>query len=187
MVKNIYDRQIQNRNFLSPTGFLFTLNRAPKVSFFSNSANIPDISLGVAEQPSYLTDIPHPGDKMVFGDFTIRFLIDEDLENYMEIQNWMRGLGFPESLQEIYDLQKEESGDRSLGFRQSMNVYSDGTLQVLTSNNVPNFKVKFRDMFPVSLSTLNFDATMSDVEYFTADVTFRYTMYNIVTMSGDPL
>lgn len=185
MVKNIYDNQIQNRNFLSPTGFRFTLNRAPKVSFFSNSANIPAINLGVAEQPSYLTDIPHPGDKMVFEDFTLRFMVDENLENYMEIQNWMRGLGFPESLQEIYDLQKDD--ERPVGYRRSMNVYSDGTLQILSSNNRPNFKIKFRDLFPIALSTLNFDAAVNDIEYFTADVTFKYTMYNIVTMSGDPL
>jgi hypothetical protein len=32
--------QPQNRNFLSPTGFKFSLKRAPKVSFFCNSANI---------------------------------------------------------------------------------------------------------------------------------------------------
>jgi hypothetical protein len=38
----------------------------------------------------------------------IKFLVDENLENYMEIQNWMRGLGFPESLQEIYDFQNSK-------------------------------------------------------------------------------
>ena len=105
MARTALDNQIQNRNFLAPVGFKFTLNRAPKVAFFSNSANIPDINLGVAIQPNYLNDIPVPGDKMEFGDFTLRFLVDENLENYMEIQNWIRGLGFPESLNEIYEWQ----------------------------------------------------------------------------------
>ena len=103
-IKNAFTNQIKNRNFLSSIGFKFTLNRARKVSFFSNSANIPGINLGVAQQPTYLKDLDIPGDKLVFDDLVIRFLVDEDLENYMEIQNWMRGLGYPESLSEIYEL-----------------------------------------------------------------------------------
>ena len=94
---------IDNRNFLSPTGFKFGLKRSPGVAFFCNQANIPSLDLGVAEQPSYLKDIPIPGDKMQFGDLNLRFLVDEDLVNFMEIQNWIRGLGFPESLAEFND------------------------------------------------------------------------------------
>ena len=83
MARSIYSKQIKNRNYLSPTGFNFTLQRCPKVSFFSNTAQIPGIDLGVAIQPNYLNDIPRPGDKIDFSDFTLRFLIDEDLKNYM--------------------------------------------------------------------------------------------------------
>ena len=86
-------RQIENRNFLSSVKFRFTLNRAPKVAFLTNSVNIPGIELGVAKQSTYTNNIPIPGDMMEFNDFNIRFLVDEDLKNYMEIQNWMRGLG----------------------------------------------------------------------------------------------
>ena len=68
--------QIDNRNFLSPTGFKFTLKRTPKVAFFCNSANIPELNLGVAVQPSYLKDLDTPGDKIVFGDLNLRFLVD---------------------------------------------------------------------------------------------------------------
>ena len=56
-----------------------------------------------------MKDLPIPGDKMEFEDLNVRFLVDENLENYMEIQNWMRGLGFPESFQEIYDLQDQKN------------------------------------------------------------------------------
>jgi hypothetical protein len=89
---------IENRNFLSPTGFKFALKRSPAAAFFCNQANIPSLDLGIAQQTSYLKDIDIPGDKIVFGDLTLRFLVDEDLFNYMEIQNWIRGLG--------YDIQK---------------------------------------------------------------------------------
>ena len=72
------DTQIENRNFLSPTGFKFILTRSPKVAFFCNQANIPDLNLGVAIQPSYLKDIDTPGDKIVFGDLNLKFLVDEN-------------------------------------------------------------------------------------------------------------
>ena len=62
-VENAYKRQIKNRNFLAPTGFKLVLNRSPKVAFFSNAANLPGITLGEAIQPTYLKDIPTPGDK----------------------------------------------------------------------------------------------------------------------------
>ena len=180
-------KQIENRNFLAPTGFKFTLDKSPKVAFFCNQANIPDLNLGVAVQPTYLKDIDQPGDKLQFGDLSIRFLVDENLENYMEIQNWMRGLGYPEKLQQIYDLQKTGNKALDLPSRSMDNVFSDGTLQVLSSSLVSKFQIKFQRLFPYSLSTLLFDATDNDIQYFTADVSFKYTYYEITDLSGTPL
>ena len=176
---------IDNRNFLSPTGFKFGLKRSPGVAFFCNQANIPALDLGVAEQPSYLKDIPLPGDKIQFGDLNLRFLVDEDLVNFMEIQNWIRGLGFPESLAEFNDL-KNEAILGPMG-KSTEDVYSDGTLQILSSNLIPKFQVVFNDLFPYSLSTVTFDATDTDIEYFTADVAFKYTIYEITDLSNNPL
>lgn len=178
-------RQVENRNFLSSLKFRFTLNRAPKVAFFTNSVNIPGMTLGVAAHSNYLTNpIPVPGDNIDFEDFTLRFIVDEDLTNYMEIQNWMRGLGFPESLAEIYDFQQDY--DRFIPPDKSdMNLYSDGTLLINTSNERTNYQVIFRRMFPYQLSSLNFDATNTDEEYFTADVSFKYMMYNILDKNGE--
>jgi hypothetical protein len=180
---NFFSKQISNRNFLSPLGFKFTLNRAPKTAFFSNEAIIPAITLGVVMQPNYDNDIPVPGDKMDFEDFTLKFMVDEDLTNYLEIQNWMRGLGYPESLEQIYDFQKSnEKFEQPLNSQ--MNLYSDGTLLVLTSNQNLNFQIVFRSMFPYKLSTLQFDATNPEVEYLTAEVSFKYMVYNIVDKNG---
>ena len=176
---------ISNRNFLSPTGFKFGLKRSPGVAFFCNQANIPSLDLGVAEQPSYLKDIPVPGDKMQFGDLNLRFLVDEDLVNFIEIQNWMRGLGFPESLAEFQEL-KDQAILGPMG-KSTSDVYSDGTLQILSSNLVPKFQVVFSDLFPYSLSTVTFDATDTDIEYFTADVAFKYTIYEITDLENKPL
>ena len=126
-----------------------------------------------------LKDIPQPGEIIDFEDLTLRFMVDQNLENYMEIQNWIRGLGFPESLQEIYNLQKETTGVSNPDLQTGMNIYSDGTLTVLDAQSNPNFKVVFEDLFPYALSTLQFDATVADMDYFTAEVSFKYTIYHI--------
>ena len=182
---------IENRNFLSPVGFKFALKRVPKVAFFCNQANIPDLTLGIAEQPTYLKNIPVPGDKIEFGDLNLRFLVDEDLGNYMEIQNWIRGLGFPDTLLEFDELEKSDPMFRGGGFgqfaRSGDKIYSDGTLQILSSNLVPQFQVVFKDLFPYSLTTLSFDATDTDIEYFTADVSFKYTIYGLTDLENNPL
>ena len=177
---------IENRNFLSPVGFKFALKRSPAVAFFCNEANIPSMDLGVAVQPSYLKDIPTPGDKIQFGDLNLRFLVDEDLGNFMEIQNWIRGLGFPDTLQEFNELEKASVLGENFG-QSGDNIYSDGTLQILSSNLVPRFNVIFNDLFPTNLSTVTFDATDTDIQYFTADVTFKYTIYTLTDLENNPL
>ena len=179
-------RQIENRNFLSPNGFRFSLRRCPQAAFFCNQANIPDMTLGVTEQATYLKNIPVPGDKIEFGDLNLRFLVDEDLGNYMEIQKWIRGLGFPESLDEF---EKLESQAEIFGrYAQDQdNIYSDGTLSILSSNLIPKFQIFFRDLFPYSLSTMTFDATQTDQEYFTADVSFKYTIYTVTDINNNPI
>jgi len=174
--------EVQNRNFLQPQGFRFQVARAPKVTFFGNAVNIPGMTLRTTVQTTPgLKDIPLPGEIIDFEDLNLKFLVDEDLQNYQEVQNWMRGLGFPESLQEIYDLQNENS---VLSREKTMNIYSDGTLTILDAMQNENFKVKFSDLFPFSLSTIQFDATMADTEYFTAEVSFKYLNYTIVKGSG---
>ena len=177
-----FNNQISNRNFLAPVGFKFTLAKFPKVPFFSNTARIPDITLGTAIQSTYLKDIDIPGEKLTFGDLNVRFLVDENLENYMKIHNWLTGLGFPESGQEFID----KITDRD-GLRDMKEQFSDGSLHILNSNFNDIAVVKFKDLFPIFLTSLEFDATESDINFFTADVTFKYTIYDILSPSGKPL
>ena len=171
--------QPENRNFLAPTGFRFQVNRAPTVSYFGNRVNIPSMTMGVANFNNYLNNIPLPGTNIDFEDLTLYFLVDEDLQNYMEIQTWIRGIGFPESLQEIYRWQNLDEAIISQPYGTQLNLYSDGTLTILDSQQKPSFKVKFENLFPTNLSTLEFDAQQTDLQYFTASVSFKYTIYHI--------
>ena len=174
MANSAFAKQIDNRNFLSGVGFKFNLTKFPKVDFFSNSARIPELNLELTRQPSYLKNIDVPGERLTYGDLTLRFLVDENMENYISIYTWLKGLGFPETTREFKDLTTDKDGQRD-----PKEAFCDGTLRILNSNYREVAKVKFIDLFPTSLTSLEFDATNTDVQFLTAQATFKYTIYNL--------
>ena len=162
---NWYQEQLTNKNFLSPIGFLFTLDKAQKVSFLCQSAEIPSISLGDVSIPTRgLVPIPVEGN-ISYGNFQLQFIVDEDLRNYMEIHNWMRALGTPQDMVERKTFREANQTVSTQEYR-----YSDGTLQILNNNNNSNFDVVFKGLWPTELSTLSFDVTGGDNDFMTASV-----------------
>jgi hypothetical protein len=140
------------------------------------------MTLGVAEQATYLKNIPVPGDKITYSDFTLRFFVDENLTNYLQVHNWIRALGYPESIQEFIDLKAKDPYNPDITAKNPLNEYSDASLFIYNSSFNQIARIDFKDVFPVSLSTVNFDATAQDINYVTAEVTFKYAIYNIVVL-----
>ena len=182
-----FDKQIANRNYMSPLGFKLIITKTPKVDFLCQSANIPQISMGTAVQPTYLKDIPVPGDKVLYDDLTVRFLVDEKMENYLAIYKWITGLGYPETTAQYAQLKKDDIRTDPIVNDSGDPRYfetSDATLQVLSSNYKSSVLINFKDAFPISLSTLEFDVSQRDYSFFTASVTFKYTIFNITDPNG---
>lgn len=170
-------------DFLRPNAFKFSIKDMPKTSFTCQSANIPDLQLGFATQPTPFADVPTIGDKINFGEFTIRFIIAEDMSNYLEMYRWLIALGFPEN----YSQFKTFTNDRPSRFpfvtkssgKEEVLAYSDGTLTILDSTNTPKVNIIFKNLFPVSLQALDFDIASASVEYFTAIASFKYTIFEV--------
>ena len=179
-----FPTQISNRNFLSPGGFRFTLAKYPKIAYYCQSANIPAISVGELTQPTPFRPIPFEG-VLSYQTLSLRFLVDEGLENYLIIHNWMRGLGVPEKFKERQDMLDANPNNFTPGIGEK--EFADGTLTVFNSNFQPSFNIVFRDMFPIALNTLEFDAALSDTEYFNSVVEFNYLDYEIRSLTGDRL
>ena len=173
-----WNKQIENRNFLSPIGFKFVLAKYPKVAFFAQSANIPSMNLGIQNQPTPFRSLPLEG-FMEYDPLTLSFLVDEDLENYLILHNWLRALGTPDSTTERAEFRlkmQQLFGNNDL--------YADATLMVLNSNYNHNFDVVFEDLIPIGLNALEFNATVDGTEYAMAQVSFRYLAYQIRTKEG---
>lgn len=153
-------------NFLSPIGFQFGIIKLPSVGFYAQRCNLPDLSLPEATQTNPFTDVPVPGEKLQWGTFSIDFIVDEKMDNYKEVWSWMIGLGFPNDYNQFI------SGG-------NLFLLSDGFLQILTANNTIAKTIKFKDMFPTSLSAITFASTENDVNYIQATADFRYTSFTI--------
>ena len=188
------NRQPDKLDYSCPTQFRFMINQLPKVQFFTQAANIPAISLGELIIPTPYKDIPIIGDKVTFENLSVTFLVDEFLENYSELHNWLIGIGFPKSRTQFTNFRSTTSNNSNAGAGGNTDIgkvgsptadrpfYSDATLSILSNKNNPIVEVRFSDMFPVSLSGLDYTQIASDVEYLTATVDFRYKLYEIVAI-----
>ena len=163
--------------YLRPNSFTFQIARAPNVTYTCQSANLPPVSLGSAEQETPFVRIPHPGDKISFGEFTIRFLINEDMSNYLELYNWMIGLGVP-SQGEQWNSAIANRFAITYGSDYSK-IFSDAKLLIIDSNNNPKVSLNFQDIFPINIEALDFDITSGGMEYFVGIASFRYKLFTV--------
>ena len=185
-------RQPDKLDYASPTQFKFGIHQLPKVEFFTLSANVPGISAGVATQPTPFKDIPIVGDKLTYENLSITFQVDEYLENYVSLHNWMKGIGFPTDRQEFRTYRDVTSNTPAGGKEPSIDLvgsatpdralYSDAYLMVLSNKNNPIVEVYFQNVFPVSLGALEFTQSVTDIEYMTATAEFAYQIYEINTL-----
>jgi hypothetical protein len=160
-----------NKNFLSPLGFRFSLTRAPNLNFNVQDARIPGLQLSQAESPTPFVSIPIAS-HITYNPLSVSFRVSEDLDDYLEIHNWMVGLGAPESFDQYKALKAVEPGNPKT-------VYSDITLLITNSAMRPNIRVKFIDAFPISIGDLQFNTTDTDVNYMQCTVDFEYLRYTV--------
>lgn len=164
-----------NMNPLAPSGFKLIITKLPRMQFYCQTVNLPSITLGVGNFGTPQADIPIPGEKLEFGELNVQFLVDETMENYKAINDWLFGLGTPVGNEQYtnflsQDIVAQGNSDLTRGM-------SDASLFILTNNNTENKIVTFKNMFPISLESLTFTAVDTDVNYLIGNATFKYTYY----------
>ena len=150
-----------NKNFLSPVGFTFKIDQTnfANLEYFCTQVTFPGISLAEVQVPYRGVNLAQTGDRMVFDDLAIRFNITENMENYLELFDWMHNI-----------INKSDAEDYKY----------DASLLIMSSHNNLVKTIKFQEIFPTALSTVEFNSQALDVEYLQADVSFRYTLFEFV-------
>ncbi len=161
-----------NLNALSPLGFEFQVRKLPHVNFFLQRVTLPGLNIPPTKHDNPFVTIPYPGEHIEYGTLSIDFKVDEDMANYIELQNWLRGIGFPDNFDEYKNL-NDENQYTGAGIR------SDISLILTTNLKNPNIEVTFRDAFPISLGQIDFNTTDSDVLYLNCQAEFQYTLFDI--------
>ena len=162
-----------NLNYLSNISFRLTMQDAPNLTWFCQSANVPGVSIDAIDFQTPYLNIPQAGAKVTFEELSVRFIVDEHLKNWTEIYDRIIALGLAEG-GEKYRLLKAKSNTTQRG-----GTVSTLVLTVLTSAMNPQMEFHFYEAFPITLSALDFDSANTDLEYFTATAGFRYTNYEI--------
>ena len=188
-------RQPEILDYASPTQFRMAINQLPKVEFFITACNLPGINLGEAVFPTPLKQIPIQGDELTFENLSISFLVDENLQNYKELHDWLIGIGFPQSRQQFKNFRSQTANRPGATRGNSQDIgdvqpatpispmFSDGTLTILSNKNNPVVEVRFEELSPVALGALAFDQEATDVQYLKATADFNYKYYEIVPLT----
>jgi len=144
-----------NKNFLSPVGFQLKLDsqKYENVEYFCTAVSLPDLSIAESPTPFRGSNMAMGGDRLNFSNLEVTFNITENMENYIEIYNWLHDIA--------------NKGETKI----------DGTLLILSSHNNTTKEILFRDLFPTTLSAVEFSTQQTEVEYLQASVSFKYTYF----------
>jgi len=176
-----------NLSYLAPTQFELLVKKLPNTKYFATGVNIPAVSIGESIQPTRLgANIKVPGDKIQFGEITITFIVDENMENWTELYNWMEGITASTDTEKYRLLvgANKRDGQPYDGSEDGDQLYSDMTIVVTTAANNPNRYVRIQDAYPSSLGEITMDTTVSGgITYVTCTASFQFTSFTIESTS----
>lgn len=162
---------IKTYNQLEAKSIELVIDRLPHVTYFCTSASLPGISATAARQWSPFTDIKHTGDKLVYQPLIVNFVVDEKMENWNEIFDWMVSYAHPDN----FDQYKNPEVTQNNLYRSKLSG-----AKLLIPNNKYNtaHEFTFEDLFPIDISDTVFDTQISGVSNIVSTVTFEYTKYS---------
>lgn len=85
----IINNYMINRNYTFGRSFV-VFNSIPNSIYYLQKYNIPGFTIGAATQSTAYQDIPLPGDKISYSPFNATFILDEEMDVFLEIWNWIK-------------------------------------------------------------------------------------------------
>lgn len=171
---------LKHGNFLPADGFRLSVDKFPSIGPLAQGVYIPGMIMGEANIATPFVDYSLVGDKIVFEKLNITLAMDENMEVFREINQWIRGMGFPASFEQFGKTQLAHRTKKVLD-----DLYSDISLIILNSKSNPNMQIRYFDAFPISTGGFQMDTTNSDTPHITIDVAFTFRDFEISRIGGD--
>jgi|GEM_PF-4945708 len=158
-----------NTNLALPTNFLFTMTKLPNLAYFVQEFSLPDAG-GEPFSLEYMIGptIKLPKSTAVYGNISLKFLINEDFSNYHSLINWMLE-NVP--YRQFLPVQKTNYGSSD-----------SASLIVLTNRRVPYRKFEMKGLIPTDLSGIEFSNEATDATFLTATVKFAISDFKMVDL-----
>ena len=131
---------------------------------------IPDVTLNGTQVSTPFVNLPIPGDTLQYSELQLTYIMDEDMQSWREIYEWMFNLGNPESRNKIGALTQIPGRINS--------VTSDASLLVKSNSNNPRVKFIFKDIFPTTLGGVTLSSSEGQ-EFLTSTISFLYSYYSV--------
>ena len=143
--------------------FIIQFKDQKSLELHVTACNIPGFTLGQIELGRPVIKDKRPGDNLEYNDLSITVLVDEKLEAYKEIYNYLILSANPNSGHlEIND-----------------NVF-DCVLTLLTNKNNYSHKIYVYNAFVKAVSDIQLESTTSEAETPTFTVDFGYSFFNFM-------
>lgn len=176
-------RTPENTNLLQPTKFLLTFDRIGGTTYFCQQVNVPGVNLGQAPINFPGGDVFSPGNKMIWNPLAIRFIVNEDMSSWRNLFDWFKAIGSPQGTEERKRYTELQNNYKTFSPKADpLKNYSDATLTILSNLNNPIVRIKFTNIFPITLNDIGFDTTLSADTIITADATFMFDYYDFETI-----
>lgn len=170
-------RQPVSLKELQNNKFRFMVYNLPAVNYTCQKAILPGITMKNLTVPNPNTNMKFPGTVPEFSDFEVNFFVDQNLQNYLEVFNWIQAQTFPKAGEQrtSYIATRERSKFRTPLYP----MFSDATLFIYSTQNTLLMEVAFKDLYPYQLSQLEFDSR-ENAEPLVAGVRFEYLSYEFI-------
>ena len=170
----------------------------PLTEWFVVNCNIPGVTMGQGVVATPLTDVPFIGDKLTYDQFSMTFLVDEKMKNFIELHDWLINMAAPQKNSQFMAQTSDyvlDAGQRTkfytdiegvstqvTGNTSDRELYCDIQIFILSSKNNPVTKFTLQNAFPVSLSALDYSSQDSDTNYVQCNVSFAFPFYTIESL-----
>jgi len=150
---------------------MFAINRLPGTTLMCQRVKMPDLTLKAIHTPNPFNKLNYSASSADYGTLKITFKVDEDMANYLEIMNWMTGLGFPNDFKQYKDLKDNVTGNAG--------IRSDASLVIYDSSKNANMEAVFRDCFPEELSDFEMYSTSTEAPWIMATAAFSIRDFSV--------
>jgi len=133
--------EVTLNNALS-NNFILSIHELPIVSELAQDVIVPPLTLNPVDVENRWVKYPEMGEKIIYSECDIGFMIDENWDSYTEVYNWM----------------SKAAGTSHHTEESRKQVFSDVSIMILNNSRNPIRKLVFLDAWPTTLGAVALDS-----------------------------